>query len=88
MPRNALTLPVLTARTRQHDQVGHLPSLQWQLDDALVFDDLVDAGAAHVYERRRGLNRHGLFEVAHRERGVDRRAFRPPATRCLSVRTS
>ena len=54
----------LHRRAGEHDQVGDLAALQRQLDDALVLDDVADAGAAHVDERRRRFDRDRLLEVA------------------------
>ncbi len=63
----------LHGRAREHDQVGDLAPLQRQFHDALVFNYVADAGAANVDNRRRGLNRDRLLEVADRQRSVDRR---------------
>ena len=59
-------VPVCDRRAGQHDQVGDLAALQRQLDDPLLLDDLADAGAAHVDERRGRFDRHRLLEVADR----------------------
>ena len=55
-PWNARLLRArLHGRAGEHDQIRDLTSLQRQLDDPLLLDDLADAGAAHVDERRRRL---------------------------------
>ena len=51
---------------RQHDEVGHLASLERQRHDPLLLDDRADAGAPHVDDGRRGFDRHGLFQVPDR----------------------
>jgi hypothetical protein len=52
------------ARRRRRAQSGPSPAaLQRQLDDALVLDDILDAGALDVDERRRALNGDGLGDV-------------------------
>ena len=56
--------PGLHRRAREHEQIGDLPSLQRQLDDALLFDDVADAGAPHVDERRGRFDRDRLLEGA------------------------
>src|SRR6185369_11106906 len=63
----------LHGRTGEHDQIRDLAPLQWQLHNAFLFDDGADAGTADVNERCGRFNRYRLFEVAHREHGVDRR---------------
>ena len=45
----------LNRRSRQYDEVGHLPPLKRKFHDPLVLDDVTDAGAAHVDDGRRGL---------------------------------
>ena len=66
----------LDGRARQHDEIGDLAPLQRQLQDALLFDHLRDARAAHVDERRRRLDGHRFGEVAYAEHDVDRRRRR------------
>jgi hypothetical protein len=58
-------------RASDLDQIGGVASVQRQLFDALVLDDLPDAGAARLDQRRRGLHRHGLAERADRQRHRD-----------------
>ena len=48
-------------RAGQHEQARHLASLQRQLHDPLALDDLADAGALHVDERRCGFDRDRLL---------------------------
>ncbi len=60
-------------RAGERDEVGDLAPLQRQLDDPFLLDDLADAGAAHVNQRRGRFHRHGLLEVADGERRVERR---------------
>jgi hypothetical protein len=62
----------LHRRAREHDQVGDLASLERQFDDALVLDDVADAGAADVDDRRGGLYGDRLFKVADRQLRVER----------------
>ena len=76
---------LIDRRSGEHQQAGHLAPLQRQLDDALVFDDFADAGAAHVDERRRGFDRDRFREVANRQCRVDGRGWRRPAARCRSA---
>lgn len=59
---------------RLEDQLGELPSVERQFQYLLVRDDLSDARAARLDERRTSLNRHRLLDLAdverHRKRGV------------------
>jgi len=50
-----------------------LASLQRELDDALLIDDLADARAADVDERGGCFDGDRLFEIADAERGIDGR---------------
>ena len=63
----------LHGRAGDHDQVGDLAALERQLDDPLVLDDVADAGAAHIDDRRGRLDRDRLLEIADRELRVERR---------------
>ena len=56
----------------QHEIHGIAP-VQRQFEDARVLDDVADAGALDVHERRRGVHRDAFFERADLERRVDRR---------------
>ena len=58
---------------RLEDQVGDLASLQRQLDNALLLDDLADACALRVHERRRRLDGNRLGQLAQSKGDVDRR---------------
>jgi hypothetical protein len=56
---------------REEDQLGHLASVERQLDDALVIDDLADARAVSFDGRRVAGHRHLLRHVADPQRHVD-----------------
>ena len=66
--------PDLNGPPTEGDQVGDLSSVQWQLEDALVLDDLADAGIARLHHRGVRLDRHAFFELSHFQDDVDDRA--------------
>ena len=57
----------------EEDQLGGLPAVERQLDDALVVDDLADAGGMRLDHRRVRGHRDLLADRADRERDVDLR---------------
>ena len=59
-------------RAREDQQAGDVTTLEWKLHDALALDNLADAGALHVDERRFRLHRDRLLDVSERQRDVDR----------------
>ena len=71
-------------RARQHDEIGHVCVPAAELQDALLFDDLADAGAPHVHEWRGCFDRHRLLEIADGQNRVKSSAPPRPAARCPS----
>ena len=69
------------------NEVHGIAPVQRQFEDARVLDDVTDAGALDVHERRSGVHRDGFFERADLEHRVDRRG-RADLQRdaCLHVR--
>jgi hypothetical protein len=61
----------LHGRSRDDDQLRRVASVERQREDLLVTDDIADAGALDVDQRRGAFHGDGLFELAHRELGVE-----------------
>ena len=64
--------PHFNGATGEDDQVGHLTSLERQLDDALLLNHFADAGALCVDERRSGLDGDRLGQLTEPQRDIDR----------------
>src|SRR5262249_42867875 len=74
--RRIIAIPVETGgrdrRSNREDQVRQIAAVQWKFQNALVVDDLADAGAARFHHRDIRLDLDSLRYAAYLENNIDR----------------